>query len=86
MSFRKKPGSCAQGSYSHCRILRKCPVEVGDELDANITDISPSGDGITRIQGFTISIPKAKPRQRLKIRIVHVGEKTAKGEIIKDSD
>lgn len=83
MSFRKKPGSCSQGSYSHCRIPKRCPIEVGDELEVNITDTSSSGEGITRIQGYEINIPKAKPRERIKIKITSVGEKAAKGEIIK---
>jgi predicted RNA-binding protein with TRAM domain len=83
VSFRKKPGRCAEGSYSHCRIVKKCPVAVGDELEVNITDINPSGDGITRIQRHVIIVPKAKPRERVKIKITSVGEKTATGEIIK---
>lgn len=82
MSFRKKPGRNSEGSYSHCRVGKKCPVEVGDELEVNITDVSPSGDGMTRIQGYIINVPKAKPRERVKIKIINTGEKTANGKIV----
>jgi predicted RNA-binding protein with TRAM domain len=56
---------------------------VGDELEVNITNISPNGDGITRMQGYVINIPRTKPRECIKIKIIFIGEKTAKGEIVK---
>ncbi len=70
------------GKYKIKHIEKQCPVEVGDELEVNITDISPSGDGMSRIRGFVINVPNAKPRDRVKIRITRVGEKSADGNII----
>ena len=58
------------------------PVEVGDELEVNIIDKSPSGDGTSEIRGYTIVVPKAKPGERVTIRITSVGKKTATGEKI----
>jgi predicted RNA-binding protein with TRAM domain len=49
----------------------------------NITDVCPSGDGMSKIQGYAIVVPKAKPRDRMKIKVTKVGEKAATGEIIK---
>jgi predicted RNA-binding protein with TRAM domain len=58
------------------------PVEVGDELEVNIIEKTPSGDGLSIIRSYTIVVPKAKPRERVKIRILSVEKKTATGEII----
>jgi len=71
------------GHYTIKHVDKPCPVEVGEELLVNITDLAPSGDGMSRIRGYIIVVPKAKPRDCLKVRITQVGEKTAIGEIIK---
>jgi predicted RNA-binding protein with TRAM domain len=71
------------GHYKIKHVDKKYPVELGDELEVNITDICPSGDGISKIQGYIIMVPKAKPRDRVKIKVTQVGEKAAIGEIIK---
>ena len=84
MVHRKKRGYSSKiTKNSHCRIVKKSPVEVGDELEVNITDTSPSGDGISRIQGYEIYVPGAKPRDRVKVKISKIGEKKASAEIIK---
>jgi len=59
------------------------PVAVGDELDVNIIAVCPNGDGRSRIRGYDIIVPKAKPRDRVTIKVTQVGEKTAIGEIVK---
>ena len=71
------------GHYKIKHIKKQCPVEVGDELEVNVTDIAPSGDGITRIRGYIIHVHGAKPKDRVKIKINRTGEKEATGEIIK---
>jgi predicted RNA-binding protein with TRAM domain len=59
-----------------------CPVEVGDELEINIIERAPSGNGISNIQGYMIIVPKAKPGTRVNVRITAVEKKIATGEII----
>ena len=71
------------GHYKIKHVEKQCPVELGDELEVNIIDVSPSGDGMSKIRGYSIVVPKAKPRDLVKIKITHVGKKTAVGEIIK---
>jgi predicted RNA-binding protein with TRAM domain len=71
------------GKYKIKHVEKKAPVEVGDELEVNITDICPNGDGMSKIQGYVIQVPKAKPRERVKVKINRVGEKLANGEIVK---
>jgi predicted RNA-binding protein with TRAM domain len=61
---------------------KPCPVELGQELDVTIIDLAPSGDGRSKIRGYTILVPKAKPRDCVKIRITQVDEKAAVGQII----
>lgn len=71
------------GHYKVKHVEKQCPVELGDELEVNIIDLSPSGDGVSIIRGYTIIVPKAKPRDCVQIKITQVGAKTAIGEIIK---
>ena len=70
------------GKFKIKHVKKQLPVEVGDELEVNIIDLCPSGDGMTRIQSYVIVVPKAKPRDRVKIRITKVDEKQAIGQII----
>ena len=34
------------------RYVKKCPVEIGNEYEVNITGTTPKGAGIARIKGF----------------------------------
>jgi len=61
---------------------KPCPVEVDQELDVIIIDLAPNGDGRSIIRGYVITVPKAKPREYVKIRIISAGEKSAVGQII----
>lgn len=70
------------GKYKINYAGKPAPVELGDELEVNIIGKCPSGDGMSRIRGYVIVVPKAKPNERVKIRITQVGEKTATGQII----
>jgi len=71
------------GHYKVKHVEKQCPVELGQELEVNITDLCPSGDGMSKIQGYVIMVPKAKPRDLVRIKLTQVGEKAAIGEIIK---
>ncbi len=61
---------------------KPCPVELGQELDVTIIDLAPSGDGRLSIRGYTIIVPKAKPRDCVKIKITQLDENAAVGKII----
>ncbi len=69
------------GKYKIKHVKKVCPVELGQELEVTITEIGPSGDGMSTIQGYVIMVPKAKPRDTVKVKMVQVGEKTAIGHI-----
>ena len=49
-----------RGGKYKINYAKKVPRAVGDELEVNITDVCPSGDGMSIIQGYTIVVPKAK--------------------------
>jgi len=70
------------GKYKIKHVEKHCPVELGQELEVNIIDVGPSGDGMSKIRGYVIMVPKAKPRDRVKIKLTQVGEKVAFGQII----
>ena len=60
--------------------FNRAPVKVGQEIDVVIDDIGSRGDGITRIQGFLIFVPKTKVGERLKVKIASVGRNFAIAE------
>jgi predicted RNA-binding protein with TRAM domain len=70
------------GQFKIKHVEKKPPVELGEELDVNINGLCPNGDGMSNIRGYIIQVPKAKPRDRVKIKITQVGQKLAVGEII----
>jgi len=70
------------GKYKIKHVEKQCPVKLGQELEVNIIDVGPSGDGMSKIRGYVIMVPKAKPRDRVKIKLTQVGEKVAIGQII----
>ena len=71
------------GKFKIKHVEKQCPVELGDELEVNINGLCPNGDGMSNIRGYIIQVPKAKPRERVEVKITQVGEKVAIGEIIK---
>ena len=76
-AFRR--GGSDRGGFGFDRAK---PVEVGKEYDVTISEISQRGDGITRIQGFVVFVAGAKAGEHLKIKVVEVGNRFAKGQIV----
>lgn len=58
------------------------PVEAGKEYDVTIEDVSRRGEGIARIQGFIIFVPKARRGDRVRIRIVDVRPRFATAQVV----
>ena len=78
MVHRRVRGGKYKTNYSG----KPAPINVGDELEVNIIDTAPSGDGISKIRGYVIVVPKTKPRDRKTIRVTEVNEKICTGKII----
>ena len=81
--------SSRRSTYSHERRrghgkgFKRCPVETGKQYEVNITETSPQGEGIARIEGFVIYVANAKPGDHVRIKITRIGVKTAYAEIVK---
>jgi 23S rRNA (uridine2552-2'-O)-methyltransferase len=48
------------------------PVEVGDELTVEITDTGTEGDGIAKIEAYTVFVPDTDEGEQVRIRIEDV--------------
>ena len=58
------------------------PVELDEEYEAEIEDMSRRGDGIARVEGFVIFVPNTKQGENVKFKITRVGNRFATGELI----
>ena len=67
---------------THGRLSK--PVEVGNEYDVEITDRGKSGtnDGIAKIQGLVIFVKDGKVGNKVRVKIIAIGERFAKAELI----
>jgi predicted RNA-binding protein with TRAM domain len=72
------------GSQSRFRpsrpFLPATPVKENQELEVVIDDIGSRGDGISKIQGFLIFVPRSKIGERVRVKILSVSEKFAVAE------
>jgi 23S rRNA (uridine2552-2'-O)-methyltransferase len=56
------------------------PVAAGDELTVAVVDRGDEGDGIARVEGFTVFVPGAEPGNRVDVRIDEVKPRFAFAE------
>ena len=62
----------------------KKPVEVGEEYEARIEDLSRRGDGIAKIEGLVIFVPNTQTGDHVKFKITQVGSRFAIGELLEN--
>jgi predicted RNA-binding protein with TRAM domain len=72
------------GSQSRYRpskpFLQSSSVKENQEPEAVIGEIGSKGDGIAKLQGFLIFVPRSEIGERVKVRIASVGGKFAIAE------
>src|SRR2546427_569796 len=56
--------------------------EEGKEYDVDIKEISRRGEGIARVEGLVVFVPKTKPGDDIKIKITRGSNRFASGEVI----
>jgi predicted RNA-binding protein with TRAM domain len=56
---------------------------MGKEYEVEITETSPQGEGIARIQGFVVRVADSKLGDHVKIKITKISAMTANAEIAK---
>ena len=83
MSYSKRQGGSYEGRRGHGKGFKRCPVELGEELEVDITELSPKGEGIARSQGFVIYVADTKPGDRVKVRVIRITEKAAIAQVVK---
>ena len=64
------------------RFVRKCPVEVGNEYEVDITEMTPQGAGIARIKGFLILVADTKPGDHIKVAITKTDPLNAEAVVV----
>jgi predicted RNA-binding protein with TRAM domain len=55
-------------------------VKENEEIEVIIDDIGSRGDGIARIEGYLIFVPRSKIGERVRVKIMSTGEKFALAE------
>jgi len=82
---RKRGNRRGRFSRSHSRPPLPKPVEVGEEYDVDIQELSRRGEGIARIKGLVTFIPNTKPGDHLKVRITRIGRRYAEARAIAET-
>lgn len=62
------------------------PVKIGEEYQVEITETSQRGDGIARIEGLVIFVPKAKIGDHIRIKIIRISRKFAEAEPVEKEE
>ncbi len=83
MSHSKRQGGSYEGRQGHGKGFKRCPVEVGEELEVEITEFSPKGEGIAKNQGFVIYVANTKPGDRAKVKIERITKMAAYAQVVK---
>jgi predicted RNA-binding protein with TRAM domain len=83
MGYSRRQGGSYEGRRGHGKGFKRSPVELGEKLEVDITELSPKEEGIARVQGLVIHVPNTKPGDHVKIKITQIRDKTANAEKIK---
>jgi predicted RNA-binding protein with TRAM domain len=82
MSHSGRQGGSYEGRRGHGKGVKRYPVELGEELEVDITELSPKGEGMVRIQGLVVHVPDAKSGDHVKIKITKISSRNVEAKII----
>ncbi len=57
-------------------------MQIGEEFEVDIIDMSPNGEGVAKIKGFPIFIKNAKINDHVRISITNLISGCAEAEIV----
>jgi predicted RNA-binding protein with TRAM domain len=77
-----KAGGSYEGKRGHGKGFKRCPVELGEELEEEIIELSPKGEGIAKNQGFVIYVAETKQGERVKVKITRITNKAANAQVV----
>jgi predicted RNA-binding protein with TRAM domain len=80
---KSRQGGSYEGRRGHGKGFKRCPVELGEELEVEISELSPKGEGIAKNQGFVIYVADTKIGDHVKVKITRITDKAANAQIIK---
>jgi predicted RNA-binding protein with TRAM domain len=80
---KSRQGGGYEGKRGHGKGFKRCPVELGEELEVAITELSSKGEGIARNQGFVIYVADAKPGDTVKVKITKITNMAANAQVVK---
>ena len=83
MGYSRRQGGSYEGKRGHGKGFKRCPVELGEELEVDIKELSSKGEGMARVQGLVIHVPNAKPGEHVKVKITQIGDKAANAQVVK---
>ncbi len=58
------------------------PVHVGEEYDVTIETVGSKGDGVAKIKGYVVFIPKVNEGAKIRIRVTKTLDKVGFGEVV----
>lgn len=61
-------------------VFGTAPVKENEEVEVVIDDIGSRGDGIAKMSGYLIFVPRSKIGERIRVKILSVREKFAVAE------
>ena len=63
--------------------MNECPVKKNEDYVISIDNMGSSGEGVGRVDGFTVFVPGAIKGEKVKIKVVKVNKNFAFGKLIK---
>jgi predicted RNA-binding protein with TRAM domain len=82
LSYSKRQGGNYEGKQGHGKGFKRYPVEIGEELEVDISELSAKEEGVAKVQGLVIYVPNAKLGAHVKIKIIRISGQTSHAEII----
>ncbi len=58
------------------------PVKLGQEYDVDIVDMTPNGEGIAKIDHFSVFVPDVNLNDRVRIRVTRIDSAAADAQKI----
>ena len=80
---KSRQGGSYEGKRGHGKGFKRCPIELGEELDVEIAELSQKGEGIAKNQGYVIYVAGTKPGDHVKVKITRITEKAANAQVVK---
>jgi len=78
-------GFGGRGGGRGFRERKPAPINVGEEYDVTIKELTRRGDGITRVKNFVVFVAGTKPGDNVKIKITEIRGNHGVGEVIGQS-